>query len=214
MGRLAPVALSAAVEGDVDEAVLSRLVAHAGGWLNPVHGKRGKDQLLKQLSGYANAARFAPWVVLLDLDHDFECPPAAVAVWLPAWLPATPNRLCLRVAVRQVEAWLLADRERVATFLRVPVSRVPERPEELDDPKRSMVNLARRSRSRAIAQDMTPRPGSGRNVGPAYASRLIEFVTRSERGWRPQVAAESADSLRRAMARVESLVSDPRSGRT
>lgn len=204
MGGQAPVLISAAAEGDVDAAVLGRLVAHAGGRLGQVYGKKGKDHLLKRLSGFANGARLAPWLVLIDLDNDFDCPPPALA----AWLPATPNRLCLRVAVRQVEAWLLADRERVAAFLRVPVSRVPERPEELDDPKTSMVNLARRSRSRAIAQHMTPRPGSGRNVGPAYASRPIEFVGSPDCGWRPQVAAESADSLRRAMARINRVVAE------
>jgi transposase len=40
------------------------------------------------------------------------------------------------------------------------------------------------------------RHGSGRPVGPAYASRLIEFASSS---WRPEVAAQRADSLRRTI---------------
>ena len=51
---------------------------------------------------------------------------------------------------------------------------------------------------------MVPRDGSGRSVGPAYASRMIEYV---EGFWRPEVAAHRADSLRRAIACVVRLVS-------
>lgn len=59
-----------------------------------------------------------------------------------------------------------------------------------------MINLARRSRRRDIRADMVPRPESGRSVGPAYASRMIEFVIQR---WRPAQAALYAESLRRAI---------------
>jgi hypothetical protein len=84
--------------------------------------------------------------------------------------------MCFRVAVRETEAWLLADRERLARFLGISTSRIPLDPEAMDDPKSLMVDLARHSRRREIREDMIPRSGSGRNVGPAYVSRLIEFV--------------------------------------
>ena len=38
-----------------------------------MHGKKGKDGLLRNLDGYNRAARFSPWVVLVDLDHDADC---------------------------------------------------------------------------------------------------------------------------------------------
>ena len=59
-----------------------------------------------------------------------------------------------------------------------------------------MVNLARHSRRRELREDMIPRDRSGRLVGPAYASRLIEYVQTS---WRPDVAIEHAESLNRAI---------------
>ena len=70
-----------------------------------------------------------------------------------------------------------------------------------------MVELARRSRRRDIRDDMVPRERSGRSVGPAYPSRLIEYV---ESPWRPEAAARQADSLRRAIACLQRLADAPR----
>jgi len=81
-----------------------------------------------------------------------------------------------RVVVRAVEAWLLADRERLSALLSIPSTRIPREPEAVVDPKRIIVELAMHSRQWAVREDMVPRPGSGRAVGPAYTSRLIEFV--------------------------------------
>jgi len=63
-----------------------------------------------------------------------------------------------------------------------------------------MVDLARRSRRRTIREDMVPREGSGREVGPAYSSRMIEFVRNA---WSPEAAMEASDSLCRC---VECLI--------
>ncbi len=65
--------------------------------------------------------------------------------------------------VRHVEAWLLADRERISAFLGVGTVKVPRDPETLEDPTRTLVDLARQSRRRDIREDMVPRPGSGRS---------------------------------------------------
>jgi hypothetical protein len=68
---------------------------------------------------------------------------------------------------------------------------------------RRPVDLAARSRRRAIREDMVPRSGSGRSVGQAYASRLIEFV---DGYWRPEMAANNSDSLRRCCERLDEIV--------
>lgn len=66
----------------------------------------------------------------------------------------------------------------------------------------SLVNLARRSRRKAIRQDMVPRARSGRQEGPAYTSRMTEFASEK---WRPEVAAEHSESLRRAIQCLQRL---------
>ncbi len=198
--------ISGAVEGPTDEAVLRRLVQDCGGLAGTVYGKNGKGRLLQRIGGYNLAARHHPWVILVDLDRDDDCAPTFVKRHLESPAP----HLCFRVAFREVEAWLLADRERFSSFFGIPLSKVPARPEELLDPKRAVVDLARISRRKEVRQDMVPRPESGRTVGPAYTSRIIEYVRNLEKGWRPAVGAESADSLRRCLRCLERLVKSAR----
>ena len=104
----APVTISAAVEGDVDEAVVRRLILEAGAQPGSVYGKNGKAALRAKINGYNNAARHAPWFVLVDLNGDAECAPPLRENWILAPAP----RLCFRVAVRQIEAWLISPSSR------------------------------------------------------------------------------------------------------
>jgi hypothetical protein len=194
------IVISAAVEGLVDETVIKMLISEAGAITGQVYGKQGKPFLRETIGGYNNSARFRPWVVLVDLDHDATCAPELCQ----NWFRAKAGKLCFRVAVRAVEAWLLADRESIAKFLSVSPSRIPADPESESNPKHVMVDIAGRSKRRSIREDMVPRPGSGRSVGPAYTSRLIEFVQSSL--WRPAIAAERSESLRRCRACLKRLV--------
>lgn len=193
-----PVYCSIAVEGDVDGKVAERLLEHVGARTAALYVTRGKDRLQAKLPGYNQAARFSPWLVLVDLNQKLDCAPLLRAAWLPSPAP----HLCFRVAVRTLEAWLMADAQRLADFLGVPAGAVPRKPESELRPKETMVNLARRSRRREIREDMVPREGSGRPVGNAYSSRLVEFASGR---WRPVVAARRSDSLRRCIRCVERL---------
>jgi len=198
------VVLSGEVEGLLDEAVLRRLVHCCGGMPGDIFGRQGKSHLLKRLEGYNQAARRSPWVVLVDLDTDADCAPP----FRTTCLPQAERLMCFRVAVRAVEAWLLADAKRLAGFLGVPVSRMPRNPEAVEDPKGVVVDLARQSRQRAIKEDMVPRRGSGRRVGPAYAARLTKFVQDTDAGWRPDTAAEQSYSLSRCLVCIRRVVEE------
>ena len=96
----------------------------------------------------------------------------------------------------------MADKQTLASFLRVKADDVPLEPEKLKHPKDAMVNLARGSRRKNVRSDIVPRMNSGRRVGPAYASQLVEYV---QERWRPEVAAEHAESLRRAVNCLQKL---------
>jgi len=193
-----PLTISAAVEGIVDEAVIRRLLLDTGALSGTVYVTSGKTNLKQKVNGYNHAARRFPWIVLIDLNHEADCAPALRARWLPS-----PSQLmCFRVAVREVEAWLLADRKRMSHFLGVPLAKVPQHADSLDNPKRTIVDLARRSRFRDLREDMIPRPASGRSEGPAYASRLIEFAGQH---WRPSIAEKSSDGLRRCREAIDAL---------
>jgi hypothetical protein len=189
------VPVSAAVEGIVDEAVVRSLLSDVGRQVATVYVQGGKARVLSKLSGFNAAAIHSPWIVLVDLDQDAPCASEFVARELPTPAP----HMLFRVAVRQAEAWLMGDRDNLASYLRVARSRIPNDPETVPDAKEAMVNIARTSRDRHIQRDMVPAMGSGRKAGPNYAGRLIEFATKY---WRPAIAAERVDSLSRCVYRV------------
>jgi hypothetical protein len=190
---LSPIVINAAVEGDLDAAILRLLILEVRAVPGRVHVKNGRPKIKNQIQAYNHAAQLDPWVVLVDLDRD-ECPASLRGLWLPE-----PARfMCFRIAVRAIESWLLADREATAEFLGIAASKVPHNPEAEIDPKRVLIDLARRSRPE-IRRDMVPHPEGGRTVGPGYSSRMKDYITSY---WRPEAAAESSDSLRRCRLRL------------
>jgi len=188
--------LNAVVEGIADQAVALALARATGYSLRAVYVKRGKDQIDRRLPAYVQAARFGYWLVIRDLDHDATCAPELLA----RLCPARPPGLQVRIAVREVEAWLLADRESMASYLGLPVAVVPARPDELESPKAALVQLARRSRRRELRRDLVPTEDSSASVGPAYSARIGEFATRH---WKPRAGAHASPSLARAVAALD-----------
>ena len=196
-----PVFVSAAVEGPSDEAVLRRILGARGAEIHRVQVQNGKPNLRRALPGYNEAAKRDPWLVLVDLDREFDCPPLLVEEWLPKPSP----HMRFRVVVRQIESWLLAAAERFSEFFSVR-GLVPVDPDDLPDSKDALLDVIRRSHRKAIRDDMLPRAGSGRRVGAAYTSRLIEFASDSARGWRPDAAAIHSPSLARCLQRLDELL--------
>jgi len=184
----------------MDEPVAIKLLEHAGLDVGRVYGRSGKVRLLKSSVSYNKAAHFEPWFVLVDLDQDAQCPSQAVSVWMPQ-----PSRgMRFRVVVRSIEAWLLADRESMARFLSVSLSKIPFQVETDPDPKRTLINIARSSRKGSIREDIVPQQGSGARVGPLYVARLTDFV---ENYWEPDKGARQSESLRRCINALSTLTS-------
>jgi hypothetical protein len=184
--------VTVAVEGDHDAAVVRRLLASMGFEAGTIYGRKGKGALDRSIAGFNQGARHSRWLIVRDLDHDAACATTLVRRLVPDPAP----HLCLRIAVRSLEAWLLADRNGMSDFLQVPMSKVPLDPESLPHPKQALVELAKYSRQRAIRDDMVPIPATGAQVGRGYTGRVIEFATQQ---WNPERAAEPSDSLRRCL---------------
>ena len=111
----------------------------------------------------------------------------------------------LRIPVRAIESWILADVEGFATEFGIARQRLTGRPDDLDDPKRHLIDLCRGSARQAVRNTMVPRPGSGRKVGPEYASRITSFARRI---WNPERAARRSPSLARTLASLRGLVTN------
>lgn len=194
--------ISVAVEGISDEAVVRRLIDARGADVHRVQVQDGKSNLRRALPGYNGAAQGDPWLVLVDLDQDFACAPLMVV----NWLPQAAQFMRFRVVVRQIEAWLLADADRFSDFFGVASAAIPVQPDNVPDAKAALLTLVGGSTRGAIREDMVPRAGSGRRVGPAYTSRLIEFATSPTVGWRPDIAAQRSPSLSRCIDRLDELI--------
>ena len=54
------IAITAAVEGIVDEAVAQRLIEHIEAEIGPVYGRHGKDHLRRNLGAYNQAPVLLP----------------------------------------------------------------------------------------------------------------------------------------------------------
>jgi hypothetical protein len=135
---------------------------------------------------------------MVDLDNDELCASQAVA----KWLPVIEEGMVLRVVVRAIEAWLMADVESMATFLYVSPSKFPDNPDGETNPKEKLINIARSSANKSIYNDMVPRQGSGGRVGSRYTFRLNEFTSKY---WHPEEAMLRSDSLRRCINALSTL---------
>lgn len=190
--------IAVVVEGDTDLPIVRKLVRDAGFRIWPEIDCGGKGDIDKHLKGYNNAAKGSPWLVVRDLDHDAPC----AGEFLKDRGFAPSRWMCFRIAVREIEAWLLADAEGMARFLGVSESIIPKNPESEADPTISLVNLARKSKRRALRKALVPVVGSHTPVGPLYEAKIIEF---GEKTWDLDRAASRSASLRRARECLQSL---------
>lgn len=192
---LSPISL--ATEGLDDEAVAKKICSVLRIPILASYPAGGKTRLDPKIPSYNRAAKIAPWLVLRDLDADAHCPSDLCGRLIIEKAPT----LLLRIPIRSIESWLLADSISLSAFLGISKSLIPPSPEELPNPKITMVNLARRSRKRGV-QAMVPQQGFSVQVGPEYTSKLIEY---SHQYWDPLRAETISDSLSRCIKALRHL---------
>lgn len=164
-----------AVEGPTDEPVAKKILLVTGFKpLQPVIAE-GKGNLRKRLPALNLAAASMPWLVIRDLDYDDDqsCIPALRKSLLK---DHECNRfMCLRFAVRAMEAWLVADRDTFAEFFGIRRT-IDHQPESLNDPKQYLIDICRQSKKKRIKEGIPPLPQSKRAYGPDYVTLLREFT--------------------------------------
>jgi len=196
---------SLVVEGETDYLIISRLCEYFNIPLGSPFIAKGKDRLLKNLDGYINAARFKPFIVLIDLDEDFSCAPEA----LRKWVKVRADYLILRIPVHAIDSWILADREGFSKFFSVPIKYIPVSTDNEKKPKEKMMSILNKSRSKTIKKKMLPRTAAKRKVGSLYSATLKEFIFGVPEGvkpkWNPFQAAQCSDSLNRCLKALNQL---------
>lgn len=188
------------VEGYLDEALLRRTISYFTRLeVHNCYGRQGSLYIRKKIADFSRAA--APQfllVCLVDLDRE-ACVLDLIGTLLPG---GAPPGFLLRVAVKEMEAWLLADRGGMAQFTGAPLDKVPPEPDARDDPKREIVALVRQYGKPSLKKDIVPAVGSSAPVGPGYAPQIIQFIHET---WNPDNALVHSRSFARAVQALRQL---------
>jgi hypothetical protein len=189
-----------AIEDALSESILERLLAETGKSfsINTRYNRGGYGYLKRMTPGFNNASRTIPFIVLTDLDAN-ECPASLLQDWLQH--PKNQNFL-FRVAIREVEAWLLADRKGFAKYLGISEVLVPNDAERIPNAKEALIGLAARSRKRKLREAIVPAIRSTARIGPNYNGALQNFV---KTHWDVETASNNANSLYRCLTRLSGL---------
>ena len=194
---MTPIAI--ATEDQLSEAIALRLIADipTPHFIQHKLGKTGSGYLKSKMNCWYQMAQQQVVVVLTDLDRA-GCLVEFRDQWL---LTAPPQNLLLRIAVREVESWVLADHVAMRALIGVK-GVLPAAPDELADPKQSLLKLAK-SAPKQIRADLLKTIDGNLAQGLGYNARLTAWVN-SE--WSPQRAAERSPSLARARSRLNEVV--------
>ena len=157
----------------------------------------GLNAIKERCGAFLNMAQASIYTfVITDLDTG-ECACTLIRDWFE--IPTNeqvslPNEVIFRVAVREVESWILADRAAWARHIGIPAANFTTDPDSLDDPKLYLLSIIQRKGRKRIHREMLPFGTA--HIGPRYNEVLCDFVTDK---WSPERAARKSPSLDRAL---------------
>ena len=158
----------------------------------------GFGKIKRQIGAYNEAAKYGYYFVITDLDNN-DCAPSLIRNWLPF---QQNNQLIFRIAVHEIESWLLADRENLAAFFSINKNLIPLEPDNEADPKRTIIYLAKKSRKKEIRDAIVPIDDYAIN-GPGYNIQFQSFI---QNIWNIDSARKNSPSLDRTIKAFEKLV--------
>lgn len=167
------------------------------------HG--GLGYIKNNLSKFCDLATRERVIVLTDLDQA-QCAPSLRTTWLKTLSDRDdfPEHMLFCIAVREVEAWLMADNATFASFFSISVPTIAGNIENtVNHPKEYLVAKARRSSDRRVREAIVPEKSSNATVGLGYNQLLSKFV---KEAWGPERGASSSTSLQRAIRRLQTLL--------
>lgn len=159
--------------------------------------KGGAGYLLSGINKWCKLSLQQPVILLTDLDRK-ACPAALISEWMGT--KPIPENLLIRVAVREVESWLLADHDAMRCLIGTR-GKLPANPDALPDPKQHLLRLAKHA-SRDVRSDLIAGANSVSSQGIGYNARLSALV---KNRWSPAKAATRSESLARAIQRLDEL---------
>ncbi|MBN2746848.1 MAG: hypothetical protein JXR34_08985 [Bacteroidales bacterium] len=183
-------------EDDLSEAVMIKILSHFSDKYEVCQSYRGNGfgYLKSNIQGFNQASKVNPHFMLTDLDN-YNCPVTLREDWIN--FEMSPNFI-FRIAIREVESWVLADREGLSQYFNVSVVNFPINPDLENDPKNTLIQLAKRSKKRDIREDIVP-INQNAKIGPNYNGCLSDFVFRS---WNIENAVNHSASLKKTFEKL------------
>lgn len=163
--------------------------------------ERGFGNLKKRTPNFQNIAvndNHLVSCILTDLD---EKPCASELI--NDWLGHKPHQHFLfRVAVKEIESWILADRNSFAKHMGLKTAKdIPFNTDTINDPKQKIISLAKKGHLKRNA-GIIPDDRTISLIGPEYNSNLISFVISK---WNPELAKNHSPSLMKMIGRIKAL---------
>ena len=174
----------------------------------PVRGGGIKNKI----KNFNKLSVHTPVILLTDLDNNI-CPPMFITALLDG--DRKNENFVLSIAVDEVEAWLLADREGIARYFDISIERIPfpskitmqgrvEKTEISCPCKTSLyfvLQILPYSRNKTLIKQLTPRKGAVK--GPEYNIGMTPFI---QNHWNIEAAMKNSDSLAGMINRIYRLI--------
>jgi hypothetical protein len=204
-------------EDDACRAVIYRVIAYCfDSRKQPYHiiselPARG-GEVKSKIHNFNILSATTPVVLLMDFDNN-TCPPTYINTLIEQ--DQKNDDFILSLAVDEVEAWLLADRDGFARYFNINIDRIPsaskskmqgrvEKTEIFCPYKTSLYFITQilpHSRNKSIIAQLTPRPGATK--GPEYNTTVIPFI---KDHWNIENAMANSDSLTGMIHRIFCLI--------
>jgi len=191
-------------EGHLEVPVASKLLAFCDHLMGNVYGRKGCDYIRNKAAAFYHYATDTQGVLVLTDFRDTRkvCVVDALKEYFLDKVPNPPKSFLCRFAKNELESWLLADREGMAKFLGVALSKMPRLPEEEPFPKKTLVTLASGSKKREIREGIAPPPSHNAAVAPGYLRLMHKFIAKH---WDIENSMNHAPSLERCLCRLREL---------
>ena len=187
-------------EDQLSESIAKKIISQFTDYkVYCIHTRGGRGYIEKRLLEYNRSAKTLSFFVMVDLDQSL-C--AVDYIKAQFGRTAISQNMVFRVAVKEVESWILADQGGFSHYFEIPKQKMPHTPDQLPDPKQSLVGIIKKyCRNKTFRENIVPQPKSGALTGPGYNSALIPFI---EKKWSVKQASQTSNSLNRC---VRALIS-------
>jgi hypothetical protein len=192
-------------EDDVTRAIIEKAIKVYRGDLIIGSYRPARGGKIKKIAPVYKSLN-SPFIVLTDLDN-YSCPPELITDWFGK---TTLNKQYLfRIAYREAESWLMADRRGFSKWLGVKIDLIPESQIidkrknifELEFPYKPSLYMMReivpRSSKKEMIENLSPKEGARK--GPAYNSSIIPFIKNI---WDIENASNNSYSLKKTIERI------------